>query len=94
MTKGCVAPHINTDFYTRCLQLSAGLDNWMFCSCIMVLGAASYYVLFAAMAGQAYLKEPFVAVLFSGVAIAGTFRWPVIVGIGIVLHGFLTFHTT
>ena len=48
---------------------------------------AAYYVLFAFMSGEAIVEEIAVAALFSTVAIAGGARLPVLVGVGIFLHG-------
>ena len=48
---------------------------------------ASYYVLFAVMAGQAVAIETVFALAFSAIAIMGAFRWAPIVGVGIVAHG-------
>ncbi|MDP1946879.1 MAG: hypothetical protein Q8L77_05205 [Nitrospirota bacterium] len=51
---------------------------------------ASYYILFAVMGGsrQALAWELVVAVAFSAVAIMGALYLPLLVGVGIVAHGF------
>ena len=58
---------------------------------------ASYYILFAVMggSGQALAWELVVAVAFSAVAIMGALYLPLLVGVGIVAHGFfdLIHHT-
>ena len=50
---------------------------------------ASYYLLFAVMGGDmsALLQESAVILAFAAVALLGAFRWPVLVGVGIVAHG-------
>ena len=51
---------------------------------------ASYYILFAVMGGsrQALAWELAAAIAFSTVAIMGVLHLPVLVGVGIVAHGF------
>ena len=52
---------------------------------------ATYYVLFAFMSGEGIVEEIVVASLFSIAAIAGGMALPVVVGIGILLHGVFDF---
>lgn len=48
---------------------------------------ASYYLLFACMAGQAVFEEALVALAFTAAALLAAFYWPLGVGVGIALHG-------
>lgn len=52
---------------------------------------AAYYVLFAAMSGESIVEEILVAAAFSVAAIVGALKWPVLVGVGIFLHGVFDF---
>lgn len=52
---------------------------------------ATYYVLFAFMSGEAIVEEIMVASVFSVAAIAGGLMWPVLAGMGILLHGVFDF---
>jgi len=54
---------------------------------VVLIVIASYYVLFACIAGEAIVAEIFVASIFSVLAIVGVFRWPLLLGIGIFMHG-------
>ena len=54
---------------------------------VVLIVIATYYVLFACMAGEAILAEIFVASIFSILAIVGVFRWPLLLGVGIFMHG-------
>jgi len=54
---------------------------------VVLIVIASYYVLFACIANEAIVVEIFVASIFSVLAIVGTFRWPLLLGIGIFMHG-------
>jgi len=71
----------------RILQFD--IDRGFYSTVLIVI--ASYYVLFAFMAGQAVIPEIIAASIFSGVAIIGAFRWPVLIGIGIFAHGIFDF---
>ena len=52
---------------------------------------AAYYVLFAFMSGESIVEEIVVASVFSIAAIVGGAMLPVLVGIGIFLHGVFDF---
>ena len=52
---------------------------------------ATYYVLFAFMSGEAIVEEIVIASAFTVAAIVGGLLWPVLVGIGILLHGVFDF---
>ena len=52
---------------------------------------AAYYVLFAFMSGEGIVEEIVVASVFAIAAIAGGMMWPVLVGVGIFLHGVFDF---
>lgn len=52
---------------------------------------ATYYVLFAFMSGEGIVEEILVAAVFSIAAIAGGMKLPVLVGVGIFLHGVFDF---
>ena len=54
---------------------------------VVLIVIATYYVLFACIANEAVLTETIVAALFLIVAIVGVFRWPLLLGIGIFMHG-------
>ncbi len=54
---------------------------------VVLIVIATYYVLFACMANEAIVAEILVASVFSVIAIAGALRWPLLIGIGIILHG-------
>ena len=60
---------------------------------VVLIVIASYYVLFACMANEAIIAEIAVASVFSIMAIAGALRWPLLLGVGILLLGvFDLFH--
>ena len=52
---------------------------------------AAYYVLFAFMSGEGIVEEIVVASVFSITAIAGGILLPMLVGVGILLHGAFDF---
>lgn len=54
---------------------------------VVLIVIATYYVLFACIANEAIVAEIFVASIFSVLAIVGVFRWPLLLGIGIFMHG-------
>lgn len=54
---------------------------------VVLIVIASYYVLFACIANEAIVAEIFVASIFSILAIVGVFRCPLLLGIGIFMHG-------
>lgn len=57
----------------------------------LLIVIATYYVLFAFMSGESIVEEIVVAAVFSIVAIAGGKMSPVLVGVGILLHGVFDF---
>lgn len=69
--------------YTRFDQ-----DRSFYATVLVVI--ASYYILFAVVggSGQALLWELVAAIAFSAVAIIGALHMPLLVGVGIVAHGF------
>jgi len=52
---------------------------------------ASYYVLFAFISFESIEIEIVIASIFSIAAIVGAFRWPVLLGLGILAHGVFDF---
>lgn len=52
---------------------------------------ASYYVLFAFISFESIGIEILIASIFSIVALAGAFRWPILLGLGILTHGVFDF---
>jgi hypothetical protein len=54
---------------------------------VILIAIATYYVLFACMANEAIMAEVFVASIFAFLAICGALRWPLLLGIGIFMHG-------
>ena len=54
---------------------------------VVLIVIATYYVLFACIANEAIIAEIIVASVFSIIAIAGALRWPILLGVGIVMHG-------
>lgn len=61
-----------------------------FYSTVLIV-VASYYVLFAFIARESIGIELLVAGVFSAVAIAGALRWPILLGLGILIHGLFDF---
>ena len=64
-------------------------DRSFYATVLIVI--ATYYVLFAFISGEAIVEEIVVASIFSIAAIAGGLFWPVLVGVGILLHGVFDF---
>ena len=64
-------------------------DRSYFATLLIVI--ATYYVLFAFMSFEAILIEIVIACIFSGFALAGALRWPILLGVGILLHGVFAF---
>ncbi len=60
-------------------------DRSFFPTILIVI--AFYYVLFAFISGEAIVEEIVVALLFSIAAIVGGLKLPMLVGIGIFMHG-------
>jgi hypothetical protein len=58
---------------------------------VVLMVIASYYVLFACIAGEAIIKEVVAASIFTVVAVVGALRWPLLLGAGIMLHGVFDF---
>ena len=54
---------------------------------VVLIVIAAYYVLFAFIANEAIFEEVMIALFFTVLAITGALRWPVLLGVGIVLHG-------
>lgn len=54
---------------------------------VILIVIATYYVLFACMANEAIMAEVFVASIFSILALCGALRWPILLGLGIFMHG-------
>jgi len=54
---------------------------------VVLIVIATYYVLFACIANEAILTEILFASIFSVIAIAGALRWPLLLGVGIFMHG-------
>lgn len=60
---------------------------------VVLIVIATYYVLFACIANEAIVAEILVAAMFSILATLGGLRWPMLLGVGIFLHGvFDTMH--
>lgn len=57
----------------------------------LLIVIAAYYVLFAFMSGEAIVEEILAAAVFTLAAIVGGARWPLLVGIGIFMHGVFDF---
>ena len=64
-------------------------DRSFFPTILIVI--ATYYVLFAFMSGESIVEEIVGAAVFSIAAIAGGIMLPVLVGVGILLHGVFDF---
>jgi len=54
---------------------------------VVLIVISTYYVLFACIVNEAIVAEIFVATIFSAIAIAGAFRSPLLLGIGLFMHG-------
>ncbi|GAA5315169.1 MAG: hypothetical protein AseanaTS_03730 [Candidatus Pelagadaptatus aseana] len=54
---------------------------------VILIVIATYYVLFAVMAGEAIMEEIVAASIFSFLAFLGALRFPLLLGIGILAHG-------
>jgi len=54
---------------------------------VVLIVIATYYVLFACIANEAIISEIIAASVFSIIAIAGALRWPILLGVGIFMHG-------
>jgi len=65
-------------------------DRSYFATLLIII--ATYYVLFAFMSSEALITEIVVASVFSVVALAGALRWPILLGIGILLHGVFDYY--
>lgn len=57
----------------------------------LLIVIASYYVLFAVMAGRPVVVEIVVATVFGIMAVASALRWRLLAGLGILLHGVFDF---
>ena len=64
-------------------------DRSFFATLLIVI--ATYYVLFAFLSFESLFVEIAVASAFSVVALAGALRWPMLVGVGILMHGVFDF---
>lgn len=65
-------------------------DRSYFATLLIII--ATYYVLFAFMSSEALITEIVIASVFSVVALAGALRWPILLGIGILLHGVFDYY--
>lgn len=65
------------------------LDRSFYPTILIVI--ATYYVVFAFMSGEAIWAEIVAASVFAAFALAGVYFLPVLVGLGIVLHGAFDF---
>jgi len=65
-------------------------DRSYFATLLIII--ATYYVLFAFMSSEALITEIVIASVFSEVALAGALRWPILLGIGILLHGVFDYY--
>lgn len=65
------------------------VDRSYYATVLIVI--ASYYVLFAFMAGEAIIIETLAATAFLVIAMVGAYRWAPLIGIGILLHGIFDF---
>ena len=60
---------------------------------VVLIVIATYYVLFACMANEAIIEEVLAASVFLAIAVAGVYFRPLLLGVGIILHGvFDLFH--
>jgi hypothetical protein len=57
----------------------------------VLIAIASYYVLFAIMAGEGLVPEAVAAAIFAVAALLGAYRWAPLIGAGILLHGVFDF---
>lgn len=64
-------------------------DRSFFATLLIVI--ATYYVLFSFISFEAIVVEIVVASCFSLIALAGALRWPILLGIGISMHGVFDF---
>lgn len=64
-------------------------DRSFFATLLIVI--STYYVLFSFISFEAMVVEILVASAFSVVALAGALRWPILLGVGIFLHGVFDF---
>lgn len=61
-------------------------DRSFYATVLIVI--ASYYILFSFISFEAIFIEIAVASVFTIIAVIGVLRWPLLLGIGILLHGF------
>lgn len=54
---------------------------------VVLMVIASYYVLFAVMANESIVIELIVAICFAVFALLGVKKAPIMIGIGLILHG-------
>lgn len=56
---------------------------------VILIVIASYYMLFAAIAGSngAFLSELLVFLVFLALAVIGAKRWPLLIAVGLIAHG-------